>query len=213
MYENERMEVINTGIEMAKTSLVVGTWGNISRRIDDSLIAITPSGMDYYSIKQEDITILNMNGEVIDGKRKPSIEYNMHLEIYKNRSEIGAVVHTHSTYCTALAMARKGIPAAAEDLIQITGGDIRVSEYALPGSIELAKNAVKALEGRNAVILANHGALSAGKDLKETLKISLILEKTAKATIYAHLLGGAVELPQEDIDYMRNFYLNSYGQR
>lgn len=213
MYENERKEVLETGIEMAKTSLVVGTWGNISRRIDDSLIAITPSGMDYYSIKQEDITILNMNGEVIDGKRKPSIEYNMHLEIYKNRSEIGAVVHTHSTYCTALAMARKGIPGAAEDLIQITGGDIRVSEYALPGSIELAKNAVKALEGRNAVILANHGALSAGKDLKETLKISLILEKTAKATIYAHLLGGAVELPQEDIDYMRNFYLNSYGQR
>ena len=213
MYENERKEVIETGIEMAKTNLVVGTWGNISRRINDSLIAITPSGMDYYSLKLEDITILNMNGEVVDGKRKPSIEYNMHLEIYKNRSEIGAVVHTHSTYCTALAMARKGIPAAAEDLIQITGGDIKVSEYALPGSMELAKNAVKALEGRNAVILANHGALSAGKDLKETLKISLILEKTAKATIYAMLLGGAVELPQEDIDYMRNFYLNSYGQR
>ncbi|WP_077369777.1 class II aldolase/adducin family protein [Anaerosalibacter sp. Marseille-P3206] len=213
MYEKERMEVINTGIEMAKTSLVVGTWGNISKRIDDNLIAITPSGMDYYSLKPEDITILNMDGEVVDGERKPSIEYNMHLEIYKNRSEVGAVVHTHSTYCTALAMARKGIPGAAEDLVQITGGDVRVSEYALPGSMELAKNAVKALEGRNAVILANHGALSAGKDLKETLKISLILEKTAKATIYAQLLGGVVPLSQEDIDFMRDFYLNKYGQR
>ena len=86
MYENERMEVINTGIEMAKTSLVVGTWGNISKRIDDKLIAITPSGMDYYSLKPEDITILNMDGKVVDGERKPSIEYNMHLEIYKHRS-------------------------------------------------------------------------------------------------------------------------------
>lgn len=212
-YEKERREVINTGIDMAKTNLVVGTWGNISRRIDDNLIAITPSGMDYYSLEPEDIVVLNMDGELVDGNRKPSIEYNLHLEVYKNRSDVGAVVHTHSTFCTAFAIARKGIPGTAEDLVQIVGGDVKVSEYALPGGIELAHNAVKALGDRNAVILANHGALSSGRDLKEALKISLILEKTAEATIYAQILGGAVSLSQSDVDFMRDFYLNKYGQR
>lgn len=214
LYEKERQDIIKTGIEMAKTNLVVGTWGNISRRIDgEDLIAITPSGMDYFSLKPEDIVILNMNGEVVDGNRKPSIEYNLHLEVYRQRKDVGAIVHTHSTYCTAFAIARKSIPATAEDLVQIVGGDVKVSEYALPGSMELAHNAVKALEGRNAVILANHGALAAGKDLAESLKISMILEKSAQATIYAQMLGGAVQLDQKDIDFMRDFYLNKYGQR
>jgi L-fuculose-phosphate aldolase len=79
--------------------------------------------------------------------------------------------------------------------------------------MELAHNAVKALEGRNAVILANHGALAAGKNLAESLKISMIIEKSAQATIYAQMLGGAVQLDQKDIDFMRDFYLNKYGQR
>ena len=214
LYEKERQDIIRTGIEMAKTNLVVGTWGNISRRIDgEDLIAITPSGMDYFSLKPEDIVILNMNGEVVDGNRKPSIEYNLHLEVYRQRKDVGAVVHTHSTYCTAFAIARKAILGTAEDLVQIVGGDVRVSEYALPGSMELAHNAVKALEGRNAVILANHGALAAGKNLAESLKISMILEKSAQATICAQMLGGAVQLDQKDIDFMRDFYLNKYGQR
>ncbi len=209
-----REAVINTGIQMLNSQLVVGTWGNISARVPDAdCIAITPSGVDYDTITPEGIIIMDMEGNIIDGNMKPSIEYSLHLEVYKNRPDVNAIVHTHSTYCTAMAIARKSIPGAAEDLVQIVGGDVKVSKYALPGSKELGKEVVVALKDRNACILANHGCLAAGKDLKETLKIAFVVEKTAKATIYANMLGGVVELDQEDIDFMRNFYLNKYGQR
>ncbi len=213
-FEETRKQVIEAGISMLETKLVVGTWGNISARVPgEDYIAITPSGVDYDTITPEGIVILDMDGNVVDGTMKPSIEYNLHLEVYRNRKDVNAVVHTHSTYCTAMAIARKPIPAAAEDLVQIVGGDVRVSEYYLPGSKELAKAAVKAMEGRNAVILANHGSLAAGKDLKETMKIAGVVEKSAQATILAQAMGGVVELSQEDIDFMREFYLNKYGQR
>lgn len=212
-YEKERREIIDIGIKMSDTKLVVGTWGNISRRINENLMAITPSGIDYSILEPKDIPILDLEGNIIDGKTKPSTEHNLHMEVYKCRKDTHAIVHTHSTYCTAFAIARKGIPATVEDLVQIVGGNVRVGEYALPGSVELAKNTIKALEGRNAAILANHGALAVGRNLNEALKIALILEKSAEATVYAKILGKVVELNDEDVKYMRDFYLNSYGQR
>lgn len=213
-YENIRKQIIEAGMEMAKTKLVLGTWGNISARVPgEDCFAITPSGVDYNYIKADGIIIMDMEGRTVAGNMKPSIEWPMHLEIYKSRKDVNAVVHTHSAYCTAMAIARKPIPAAAEDMIQIVGGNVRVSKYFLPGTNELGKAAVEALKGRNAVILANHGCLAAGKDLKEAMKIAQIVEKSAKATIFAQVLGGAVELNQKEIDIMRDFYLNKYGQR
>jgi len=213
-YEDVRRQIIEAGLEMAKTRLVLGTWGNISMRVPgEDCFAITPSGVDYNAIKAEGVAILDMEGRVIDGNMKPSIEWPMHLAVYRNREDVNAVVHTHSTYCTAMAIARKPIPAAAEDMVQIVGGDVRVSKYYLPGSPELGKAAVEALVGRNAVILANHGCLAAGNSLKETMKIAQIVEKSAQATILAQIMGGVVELKQDEIDIMRNFYLNQYGQR
>ena len=209
-----RQEVIETGKLMKSSSLVVGTWGNISARVHgEELMAITPSGVDYDEITVNGIVIMDFNGNIIDGDLKPSIEYGLHSEIYKARKDVNAIMHTHSTYSTAFAIARKPIPAAAEDLVQIVGGDVRVGEYCLPGSEELGREVVKSLEGRNATILANHGCLAAGKDLHEALKIVNVVEKSAQAAIYAQLLGGVVALSQEDIDFMRDFYLNKYGQR
>lgn len=209
-----RKEIIDAGQQILKSALVIGTWGNISVRVaDDELVAITPSGVDYDKLIPENIPILDFEGNLIDGNMKPSIELAMHLEIYKNRPDINAIVHTHSTYCTAMAIARKPIPASCEDLIQIVGGNVRVSEYKLPGTLDLGKAAVDALIDRNAVLLANHGLLAAGKDLKETMKIAYICEKSAHATLLAANIGGAVELSKEDCDIMRDFYLNKYGQR
>jgi len=209
-----RDRIIQIGIKMSGGGLVLGTWGNISARIpEENFVAITPSGVDYDTIGLEDIVIVDLDGNIIDGLKKPSIEMTLHLEIYKNREDVNAIVHTHSEYCTAMAIARKGIPAAAEDLVQVAGGNIRVSNYCLPGTYELGIETVKALKDRNAVILANHGCLTAAKDLKEAYKVALIVEKSAKATIFAQILGGAVELSKNDIDSMRDFYLNKYGQR
>ncbi|MDH8677154.1 class II aldolase/adducin family protein [Fusibacter bizertensis] len=209
-----RKEIIDTSLTILKSSLVIGTWGNLSVRIaGEELVAITPTGVEYEKMLPENIPIVDMEGNLIDGNMKPSIELPMHLEIYKNRPDINAIVHTHSVHCTAMAIARKPIPASCEDLVQIVGGDVRVSDYRLPGSDDLGQVVVEALRDRQAVILSNHGLLAAGSTLKETIKIALICEKSAQATIMAANIGGAIELSREDCEFMRDFYLNKYGQR
>jgi len=212
--EQARHEVIEAGLEMIKSSLVVGTWGNISVRVpDENIMAITPSGVDYETIEASDIVLMDMDGTIIEGDKIPSIEWQLHLAVYNAREDIHAIVHTHSTYVTAFAIARKGIPGAAEDLVQIVGGDIRVTDYVLPGSVELGVEVVKALEDRMACIMANHGCVATGRTLKEALRTAFIVEKSAKATVFAQSLGGVVELSDEDINFMREFYLHKYGQK
>ena len=209
-----RKKVVEQGIEMLSTNLTVGTWGNISCRVPgEDYIAITPTGMSYDTLVPEDIVILDLRGNTINGTRKPSIEVPLHLAIYNAREDVQAIVHTHSAYATAMAVARRGIPGAVEDLVQIVGGNVRVNEYALPGTEQLGINTVKAMEGRNAVLLANHGMLGAGRDLEEAFRVCQIVEKSAQITIFAQLIGGVVELSPDDIDGMRNFYLEAYGQR
>ncbi len=209
-----RKKVIEKGIEILATNLTVGTWGNISCRISgENYIAITPTGMNYDDLEPEDIVIMDLEGNIINGIRKPSIEVPLHLSIYQAREDAKAIVHTHSAYATAMAVARKEIPGAIEDLVQIAGGNVRVNEYALPGTEQLGINTVKALEGRNAVLLANHGMLGVGRDLDEALKVCQVVEKSAKIVLLAQMMGGAIELSQGDIDGMRNFYLKGYGQK
>ncbi len=207
--------IIQTGKEIHLSGLVVGTWGNVSARIpgEENLISITPSGMDYLSLTTEDLVLSNLAGKIVEGIRKPSIELPLHLAVYKARPEMKAIVHVHSVYATAWAAARRAIPGALEDLVQIVGGDVRVADYALPGTEALGLNAIKALEDRQGVLLANHGLLGIGQNLKEALKVCQIVEKAAKTLLASQLLGGAVALSKEDILNMRDFYLNSYGQR
>lgn len=213
-YEDIRKSIIEAGRQMKAGKLVMGTWGNISARIPgEKLMAITPSGVDYDEIHTEGIVIMDFDGQVVDGRLKPSIEYDLHTCIYKGRPDVMAIVHTHSTFTTAFAIARKPIPAAAEDMVQIVGGDVRVNEYKLPGSKELGPSVVEALKDRSAVVLANHGCLAAGPSLNEAMKIVDVVEKSAQSAIYAQILGGVVALSQEDVDFMRDFYLNKYGQR
>ena len=208
-----RKKVVEKGIEMLATNLTVGTWGNISCRVPgEYYIAITPTGMSYDTLVPEDIVVLDLRGNTISGTRKPSVEVPLHLAIYKAREDVQAIVHTHSAYATAMAVARREIPGAVEDLVQIVGGNVRVNEYALPGTEQLGLNAVKAMEGRNAVLLANHGMLGVGRNLEEAFRVCQVVEKSAQVTLLAQLMGGVAELSQDDIDGMRNCYLQGYGQ-
>ena len=208
-----RINVVKKGIEMLAANLTIGTWGNISCRVPgEKYIAITPTGMSYDRLEPEDIVVLDLSGNNISGARKPSIEVPLHLAVYNAREDVQAIIHTHSAYATAMAAARKEIPGAVEDLVQIVGGNVRVNEYALPGTEQLGINTVKAMEGRNAVLLANHGMLGAGRDLDEAFRVCQIVEKGAQITLLAQLMGGVVELSQDDIEGMRNFYLHGYGQ-
>jgi len=154
-----------------------------------------------------------MQGNVVSGGRRPSIELPLHLSLYNNRKDIGAIVHTHSIYATALACAHKHIAPIVEELVQVVGGDVRVARYALPGSKELAANVLTALRDRYAVLLANHGMVGIAKTLDEALKICEIVEKAAKITAFCNVVGQPVPISFEDVQIMRESYTEDYGQK
>lgn len=212
--EQARQQVLETGRNMLRKGLVAATWGNISCRVEgEENIAITPSGMEYDTLKVKDIVILNMQGEILAGHRKPSTEVPLHLCLYKNREDIGAIVHTHSTYAMAFACVRRPIGPFVEELVQVTGGEVEVAQYALPGSDALAVNVLTALKDRNAVLLANHGMIAVAKGLKEALKVCEIVEKGAKITILGHMLGQPRPISPSDVKIMHRGYITDYGQK
>lgn len=206
-------QVIDTGKKLVDYRLVLATWGNISCRIPKtSQFYVTPSGMPYYGLKTSDLVTMNCEGEIVEGKRKPSSEAMLHQEIYKARPDIGAVIHTHSNFACAFAVAQERIPPVLEEAAQLIGGPVEVARYAMPGSLQLAQNAVKALENRNAVLLANHGAVGAGRSLNEALTVAILVEKLAQVFLGAKLLGTPHILDDLETKILRENFLKNYGQ-
>lgn len=209
-----RKNVLNAGLAILNSGLVIGPWGNISVIIpEDELMMITPTGgVEYTELEADDIPILDFEGNLIEGSTRPSVETPLHLAIYKARPDVQAIIHTHSVFCTAMAVARKPILAVSEDLIYTTGGRVEVAPYRMPGSQDLAEVVVETLKDKNAVLLANHGLVVVGKSLKEALNTALICEKTAKATLLAANIGGAVELDETQCEALKGFYSNVYDE-
>jgi len=169
--------------------------------------------MDYNEIKLEDVIVLDKKGKIIEGFRKPSIEMPMHLSIYNARKDVGAIVHYHPIYSSVLAVTGFSLPGICEDFVQVVGEKVLCAKYALPGSDELAKNAVAGLGDRKAVFLLNHGTLSVGKDIKEVMKVCYVVEKTAHIYILSKNVGKCRVIPEEDIKKMQDFARNSYGKQ
>ena len=216
MFEEERNILANGGRELMNRKLSVGTWGNISIRTDKDKCLITPSGMNYQKLDPSDMVLIDFEGEVIEGKWKPSSEKLLHCEIYKNRVDVNTIIHYHPIFSSVLSVNRANIPALIEDSVMLLGGEIKVTNYVFPGGIELAKEAVKALGNNNAVILANHGAVCVGKDLEKTFVACDVLEKTAQIYIFAKLLGKVNLLPDDDIKKLQELtadYLKLWEQK
>ncbi len=206
--------VMKTGVKMAGAGLVIGTWGNISQRVKkDNLVAITPSGMPYGCLQMVDIVVMDMEGRVVEGERRPSSEYMMHLEIYKKRPDVVAIVHTHSIYASALAVARESVPPILEDVAQIVGGAVPVADYARAGTMELAVNAAVGINQSNAVLLANHGVVGVGSNLDEALMVCQIVEKAAQVYILSKMAGNPYVLPDSEVIELRRAFLEDYGQK
>jgi L-fuculose-phosphate aldolase len=216
MWESEKKAVIEAAQEMAKKGLVVGTAGNVSLRLKDpngrELLAITPSGRYYDSLKVDDIVVVDFGGQRIEGELKASIETVMHIEVYKARKKVNAVVHAHPAFCSVIAVAGLDIPPLIDEQVIYIGGEIKVAQYALPGTPELAKNAVSALGPRNAVILANHGSLSVGRDMREALTFCELAEEMAKIYISALSLGKVNPLSAEVVELEKAFFASIYGE-
>lgn len=212
MFE-EREQVIKACRDLFGMGLNLGTWGNISRiSREKQMVVITPSGVEYPALQATDLVAVDLEGNVAEGTLKPSSETALHLEIYKARSDVGAIAHTHSIFATAAAVTRTPIPAVVEDMAQIIGGDVQVAEYAMPGTMDLARNAVSALGSKNAVLLANHGVIGVGKNMEEAVLACQVVEKTAQVFAYSKMFGSPVYLSQKDIDEMHHFYVNKYKQ-
>ena len=175
---------------MNDSGLNQGTSGNISVRYGDVML-ITPSATPYHAMEPAMVATMPLTGEygAWDGPLKPSTEWRFHHAIMKSRPEVGGIVHTHSTFATALAIARKSIPAAHYMIAAFGGNDIRCADYATYGTKQLADNALKALEGRTGCLLANHGVIATGTNLDKAMWLAVELETIAKQYYYALMLG------------------------
>jgi L-fuculose-phosphate aldolase len=208
-----RREVIATALRMSRSGLSPGRSGNVSARYEDGML-ITPTGMAYEEIRPRDIVFVDAKGGVGGRKsRKPSSEWRFHLAAYRARPDMGAVVHTHSLNATALACARKAIPAF-HYMVAVAGGkDIPVVPYDTYGTEELARHVAKGLTRRNACLMANHGQIALGRDLSAALELAQEVEVLAEQYARVLALGGKPHI-LADKEMARVLKRSrSYGQR
>lgn len=212
-YLQERRDVLSTAQTIAKTNLVVGTWGNVSVRVpDQSALLITPSGMRYDTMTIDDIVMVDWSGNTLEGKWRPSVETPTHARIYQHRPDINAVVHIHSTHLTAFAVARVSVPVILEETAQVIGHEIRTAPYAICGTGRLADNVVQTLGSGAAVLLANHGMVGVGRNAEEALRVCYIAEETARIALLARSLGRLHSLEPGDIEKLHRGFA-AYGQK
>jgi L-fuculose-phosphate aldolase len=201
-----RGEVVRVARQLRERGLAVGTSGNVGIRLDDGRIAITPSSMEYDELTVEDVVIVEADGRPSEGRRSPSSELPLHLGVFAARPDVRAIVHSHSPFATTFAIARREIPAVhyVMALLVAPGRDtLRVAGYATFGTRELADEAVAALGGDNACLLANHGAIAVGGTLASALGRAERVEELAMLAWRAERLGGPVLLTAAELDAAR----------
>jgi L-fuculose-phosphate aldolase len=200
--------VLAAAKDMLRKGLVEGTAGNISARTADGSIVITPSSVDYEAMQLEDLVVMDPAGEVVDAKpgRSPSSEKLLHLACYKAFDDVGSVIHSHPIYATMFAIAHQPIPACIDEFAIFVGGDVRVTEYGASGTQDVGDNAVEALQGRGAALLANHGMVAVGPKPSTVLHITALVERSAQIEWGARALGGSTPLPAEVNKNFHNIY-------
>ena len=212
LMEKARLDLIEFGKRLVKANLTKGTGGNLSvfDRANGT-VAITPSGIDFFEITPEDIVIIDLDGKTVEGTRTPSSEWEMHLMPYRNRTDIDAVIHAHTTYATVLAVLRQDLPAS-HYMVAVAGPNVRCAPYATYGSHELAVNSNEYMKDRRAVILANHGILSGAQDLLNAFNIIEEVEYCSQIHYMASCMGKPHILPDEEMALMAEKF-KTYGQR
>lgn len=211
LMKDERELIVEYGKKLISAGLTKGTGGNLSifsRK--ERIFAITPSGIDYYDIKPEDVVVLNLKGEKVEGDMKPSSEVEMHRVFYERRNDIDAIIHTHTMYATTLACLNWSLPPV-HYMIATAGLDVRCAKYATYGTKELAENAYEAMIDRKAVLLANHGLLAGGMNLAEAFNITEEIEYCAELYYRTKCIGNPVILPEDEMKLMIEKF-KTYGQ-
>jgi L-fuculose-phosphate aldolase len=208
-----REAIVEKARWMNANGLNQGTSGNISARYGGEML-ITPSAVPYDDMQPSMIASMPIEGDygAWDGELPPSTEWRFHLDIMRARPEVGGIVHAHAPFATVLAIARRSIPACHYMIAAFGGTDIRCADYATYGTKALSDNALRALQGRNGCLLANHGMIAAGSDLDHAMWLAVELETIARQYYHALLIGGAVILPDAAVEEARES-MKDYGLR
>lgn len=191
-YQALRQEIVDKCLAAFHEGLFTGTSGNLSCRVGENEMLITPTSVRYELLRAEDIVHVTLGGETVEGACKPSSEWRMHAAVYRAYPGVNAVFHTHSPNATAFAVVQKSIPAVLIESHIFLGGDVRCAAYATPGTQAVGENAVPALQDRGGCTLANHGVLAVGDDLDQAYLRAEYIEDTARIARYALQLGTPV---------------------
>ena len=212
-FSDQRASLVDLHHQLFEAGLVVWSGGNISQRVEGGFL-IKPSGLMYPELTKESMVYCDLEGNVIEGEFGPSSDTAAHAYVYKSMPEVGGVVHTHSNYACAFAAVNEPIPCILTAIADEFGGDIPVGPFAEIGDDSIGRGIVSTLSGHRskAVLMAQHGVFTIGKDAKSALKAAVMCEDVAKSAHLAKGLGTPKRLPQEAIDRLFNRYQNVYGQ-
>ena len=187
--------LLETARELLRRGLTEATAGNLSVRLPDGNVAMTPSSLPYETMTVDDLVVVDLDGEVVAGHRAPTSEKALHLCCLRAHADIGAVIHSHALFASMFAVTRQPIPCVIEEFEIYVGGEVPVAEYQLTGSDALGVEVARHVGERGAVLMANHGLLTVGKDPEQALKVAALVERTAQVVWGARVLGDLAPLP------------------
>lgn len=213
MLEELRQEVWQANLALPNNGLVLWTSGNVSARDPETdLVAIKPSGVLFDQLTPDNLVIVDLNGEVVEGVLKPSVDTASHLYVYRHRQDVNGVVHTHSPYATSFAIRGEPLRIYTTTSAAVFGCDIPVSDFATIGEEEIGKEIVEKIGDCTAILMRNHGVFTIGKDATAALKAAVILEETAQSVHYALVRGPVTPLSPKVVKAGYEVYHTSYGQ-
>ncbi|MBA7579604.1 hypothetical protein ES695_10950 [Candidatus Atribacteria bacterium 1244-E10-H5-B2] len=213
MLESIREEVYKAHISLKENKLIMWTSGNVSvRDPKTNLVVIKPSGVPYDKLSPDNLVVVDLNSNIIEGNLKPSVDMTTHLYIYKHMPDVMSVIHTHSTYASAFAVIGKPIPVCLTAMADFFGCDIPVGELVLIGEEEIGKEIIRKIGKSKAIIMKNHGPFTIGAGVNETLKAAIFLEESAKTLIMAKILGEPQSIPGSMVKILHKNYNEKYGQ-
>jgi L-fuculose-phosphate aldolase/L-ribulose-5-phosphate 4-epimerase len=212
MYTNEKKEIIKAGLALKEYNLIALSGGNVSMRMPDGMILVTPSGMAYDGMVPEDVVVLDIDGNVIEGERRPSVDSMALLHIFQNMERVNAVIHTHQVYATAVSLVYDKVPNAVTTLANACAGEVHVAPFSSAASLQMGIEAVDHIGDSNAVILKNHGVITVGRTLKEALYAAVYLEDAVKTLFVAQSMGEPVLLSDEQFREAVEVF-KDYGQK
>ena len=213
MLEELKLIVCKHNKLLPKHGLVTMTSGNVSGRdFDSGLVVIKPSGVDFEELTPEDMSVVDLDGNVKEGKFKPSVDTATHLYVYRHMPNVGSVIHTHSNFATAFAAAGKPIPCYLTAIADEFGGPIPISEYAKIGGEEIGQEIVAKIGSCPALLIKNHGVFTVGRTVSDAFKAAVMVEDVAKTCYLALCIGRPEEIPAEEVARAHKRYIEKYGQ-